>query len=182
MNVKKALIEEISEIVFGDEMGFDDLLQVLRKMALVLSEPKETVRFVKVHPDAKVPEKKLTASCYDLCAVEDRKIAPGHICKIGTGLKIELPPGFEAQVRSRSGLACNHGVTVANSPGTIDEDYRGEIVVALINHGVTDYYVDKGDRIAQLYIGLAGLTVNWEEVSELDSTERGTKGFGSTGR
>jgi dUTP pyrophosphatase len=100
---------------------------------------------------------------------------------IGTGLAIALPAGFEAQVRPRSGLAVNHGITCLNSPGTIDSDYRGEIRVILINLGAKNFAIKRGDRIAQLVI--APVTqVRLIEVSEIGETSRGSKGFGSSGR
>jgi dUTP pyrophosphatase len=100
---------------------------------------------------------------------------------IGTGLAIALPAGFEAQVRPRSGLAFDHGITCLNSPGTIDSDYRGEIRVILINLGAKNFTIKRGDRIAQLVI--APVTqVRLIEVSELSATSRGSKGFGSSGR
>jgi dUTP pyrophosphatase len=100
---------------------------------------------------------------------------------IPTGLAIALPEGWEAQVRPRSGLAIRHGVTVLNAPGTIDADYRGEVKVALVNLGSTAFRVERGERIAQLVV--ASVTqVAWDMMAELPSTERGTGGFGSTGR
>jgi dUTP pyrophosphatase len=100
---------------------------------------------------------------------------------IGTGLAIALPAGFEAQVRPRSGLALDHGITCLNSPGTIDSDYRGEIRVIMINLGAIDFAIRRGDRIAQLVI--APVTrVRLFEVSELGETSRGSRGFGSSGR
>jgi dUTP pyrophosphatase len=100
---------------------------------------------------------------------------------IETGLAIALPAGFEAQVRPRSGLAVEHGITCLNSPGTIDSDYRGEIRVILINLGAKNYAIERGDRIAQLVI--APVTqVHLIEVGELGETKRGSKGFGSSGR
>lgn len=98
-----------------------------------------------------------------------------------TGIAIELPDGFEAQVRPRSGLAIKHGITILNAPGTIDPDYRGEIKVALINLGQEDFPIKRGDRIAQLIIA-PFVKVLWEEVDELSPTLRGENGFGSTGR
>ncbi|CAL2088761.1 dUTP diphosphatase [Tenacibaculum dicentrarchi] len=99
---------------------------------------------------------------------------------IKTGLFIALPIGFEAQVRPRSGLSAKNGVTVLNSPGTIDADYRGEIGVILVNLSNQDFTVNDGERIAQLIIAKHE-RVNWQEVSALNETERGTGGFGSTG-
>lgn len=99
---------------------------------------------------------------------------------IKTGLFIALPVGFEAQVRPRSGLAAKKGITVLNSPGTVDADYRGEIGVILVNLSNTDFVINDGERIAQLVIAKHE-RVNWQEVSVLNETERGAGGFGSTG-
>jgi dUTP pyrophosphatase len=103
---------------------------------------------------------------------------------VPTGLTIALPAGYEAQVRPRSGLAAHHGVTVLNAPGTIDEDYRGEIHVLLVNHGPLDYVVHPGDRIAQLVVApVTQVAIEAvDDVIALGSTPRGTGGFGSTGR
>ena len=117
----------------------------------------------------------------DLRAAESITLKPGARHLVPTGLSIALPRGFEAQVRPRSGLAVKHGVTVLNSPGTIDSDYRGEVKVPLINHGQEDFFITRGDRIAQMVI--APVTqVSWTEVSVLDETARGTGGFGSSGQ
>ena len=108
-------------------------------------------------------------------------LAPGKHALVPTGLVIALPPGFEAQVRPRSGLAAKHGVTVLNAPGTVDADYRGEIGVLLINHGDLPFTIRRGERIAQMVIApvtRAELTA----VPQLSSTDRGSGGFGSTGR
>jgi dUTP pyrophosphatase len=107
-------------------------------------------------------------------------IASGHYVAVPTGIAIALPPGTEAQVRPRSGLARKHGVTVLNAPGTIDADYRGEVQVLLVNHGSVAFAVTRGMRIAQLIIAQAA-RVELREVRELDGTTRGTGGFGSTG-
>jgi len=107
-------------------------------------------------------------------------LAPGARALIPTGLVIALPPGTEAQVRPRSGLALRHGVTVLNSPGTIDADYRGEIQVILVNHGNDSFTVERGQRIAQLII-VATMQAVICEVASLDETTRGVGGFGSTG-
>jgi dUTP pyrophosphatase len=107
-------------------------------------------------------------------------IKKGECVLIPTGIKIALPFGFEAQIRSRSGLALNHGVVVLNSPGTVDADYRGEVKVLLINHGMADFVIKRGDRIAQMIIS----KVEMMEITETDSlpeTERGESGYGSTG-
>jgi dUTP pyrophosphatase len=111
----------------------------------------------------------------------DVTIAPGKRALVGTGLAIALPRGFEAQVRPRSGLAAKHGVTVLNAPGTIDEDYRGEIKVILINHGDEAFVVKSGERIAQLVIARVERVVLDEQLS-LDASARGAGGFGHTGR
>lgn len=107
-------------------------------------------------------------------------IEPGLYDLIPTGLSIALPPGFEAQVRPRSGLAARHGVTVLNSPGTIDADYRGEIKVILINHGAAPFTVERGERIAQMVIAPVAQAI-LVEVCDLASTARGSGGFGSSG-
>src|SRR6478752_84627 len=122
------------------------------------------------------------AAGMDLAASLDADviIAPGKRALVGTGLAIALPRGFEAQVRPRSGLALKHGVTVLNSPGTIDEDYRGEIKVILANFHTEDYVVERGARIAQMIV--APVTrVEWTQVESLEETVRAAGGFGSTG-
>jgi dUTP pyrophosphatase len=111
---------------------------------------------------------------------EPQVLRPGARAAIPTGLAIALPPGFEAQVRPRSGLALRAGVTALNSPGTIDADYRGEVKVILINHGEEELTVRRGDRIAQLVIAPV-VQATWAEVASLDETPRGSGGFGSTG-
>lgn len=118
-----------------------------------------------------------------VAAVEETQpvtIAPGEWAAIPTGLAIALPPGFEAQVRPRSGLARKHGIGIVNAPGTIDSDYRGEISVLLINWGKTPFVVRRGERIAQIVVAPVA-HVTWEEVSVLPETERGAGGFGHTG-
>ncbi len=107
-------------------------------------------------------------------------IAPGARVLVPTGLRFEIPPGHEAQVRPRSGLALRHGVTVANAPGTIDADYRGEVGVILINLGDTPFVVGHGSRVAQIVIAPV-TTAKFEETDTLESTGRGSGGFGSTG-
>ena len=108
-------------------------------------------------------------------------LAPGTHALVPTGLTIALPPGHEAQVRPRSGLAAKHGVTVLNSPGTIDADYRGEIGVLLINHGAKPFPIQRGERIAQMVIASVA-RVELVTAASLSATERGDGGFGSTGR
>ncbi len=105
----------------------------------------------------------------------------GERLLVPTGLFIALPEGYEAQIRPRSGLAFKHGITVLNSPGTIDADYRGEVKVLLINHGAEDFEIKDGERIAQMVIA-AHARIEWNSVNELEETERGAGGFGSTGK
>ncbi len=142
------------------------------------------VLFQKLRPDAKVP-RYMTAGAagLDLCAAIDTplEIAPGARIGVPTGLAMAIDHGFEGQVRPRSGLAKNHGVTVVNAPGTVDCDYRGEVQVLLINLGREPFVIAPGDRIAQLVIAPV-VQAELVEVSALDATERGAGGFGSTGR
>ena len=139
------------------------------------------LRFKKVHPDAVLPAYAHKSDAgMDLRSVADVVIAPGGRALVPTGLVMLLPPGYEAQVRPRSGLALKHGVTVLNTPGTIDEGYRGEVGVILFNTGDTAFKIAKGDRIAQMVI--APVTrARIVETDDLGSTERGAGGFGSTG-
>ena len=119
-----------------------------------------------------------------LAAVADNAplvLAPGKHATVPTGLAVALPPGFEAQVRPRSGLAARHGVTVLNSPGTIDADYRGEISVILINHGDAPFMIRRGERIAQMVIAPV-VRAELAVAASLSATGRGSGGFGSTGR
>ena len=116
----------------------------------------------------------------DLFAVKALSIAPGASALVPTGIAIELPPGTEGQVRPRSGLALKHAITVLNTPGTVDEGYRGEVGVILINHGQTMFAVEAGMKIAQLVV-TARIQVEVAEVAALQDSERGAGGFGSTG-
>ena len=108
-------------------------------------------------------------------------LKPGERKLVPTGIAIALPPGFEAQVRPRSGLALKFGIGMVNAPGTIDADYRGEVGVLLINHGHDDFVINRGDRIAQLVIA-SYTRVSWVRQDVLDETERGRGGFGHTGK
>ena len=119
----------------------------------------------------------------DVCAAVTHAVTiePGTIELIPTGFAMALPDGFEAQVRPRSGLAVRHGIGLINSPGTIDADYRGEVKVALINHGRQPYVISRGDRIAQIVIAHV-YQAELEEVDSLEDTHRGDGGFGHTGR
>ena len=120
------------------------------------------------------------AAGMDVLAAEDVALAPGARHAVATGLSVAIPPGYEIQVRPRSGLALKHGISVPNTPGTIDSDYRGELKVILINHGAEPFAIHRGDRVAQLVIAPVTQAA-WEEVEELETTARGEGGFGSTG-
>ena len=146
----------------------------------------DALRVYKMRADAVVPRCKTSgAAGMDLAACLDSPltIAPGGTARVPTGLQIALPPGHEGQVRPRSGLAARQSVTVLNAPGTIDEDYRGEVQVLLINHGSEAFTIESGDRIAQLIVA----PVTQVEIETVDNeaalggTERGDGGFGSTG-
>jgi dUTP pyrophosphatase len=121
------------------------------------------------------------AAGMDVVAAEDLTLAPGARHAVATGFAIAIPDGFEVQVRPRSGLALKHGITCLNTPGTIDSDYRGEVRVILANLGAAPFAVARGDRIAQL-VPAPVQRAAFEEVASLDSTERGSGGFGSTGQ
>ena len=121
------------------------------------------------------------AAGMDVVAAEDLDLAPGARHAVATGFKVAIPEGYEIQVRPRSGLAFKYGVTVPNTPGTIDSDYRGELRILMINHGPEPFPVRRGERIAQL-VPAAVTKADFDEVEELDSTARGAGGFGSTGR
>jgi dUTP pyrophosphatase len=141
------------------------------------------IRLNKLSPDATLPEYAhgpQEDAAMDLRSIAAVVLAPGVPQAVPTGIAIELPSGYEAQVRPRSGLALKHAIIVANSPGTIDPGYRGEIRVILLNAGASDYKIEKGDRIAQLVVARYE-PVEWEE-GELNQTVRGAGGFGSSGR
>jgi dUTP pyrophosphatase len=141
-----------------------------------------SLRVRRLSPRAELPRYATDgAAGLDLSAAIDAPliIAPGERALVPTGIAVALPPGHEGQVRPRSGLAVRHGVTVLNAPGTIDEDYRGEVKVALVNHGREPFVVEPGTRIAQLIV--APVTRVAVEEGELDETSRGAGGFGHTG-
>lgn len=117
----------------------------------------------------------------DVVAAADLELPPGARVAVPTGLAVAVPPGWELQVRPRSGLALRHGVTVANAPGTIDSDYRGEVMVLLVNLGQEVFRVRRGERIAQLVLAPVA-QAEFAPVAELPATARGSGGFGSTGR
>lgn len=120
------------------------------------------------------------AAGMDVVSAEELDLMPGQRHAVATGFAIAIPDGYEVQVRPRSGLALKHGITVPNTPGTIDSDYRGELKVILINHGDAPFPIRRGDRIAQLVIAPVQRAA-FEEVDDLDATARGAGGFGSTG-
>lgn len=139
------------------------------------------LKIKKTHTDAIIPSYAHTGDAgLDLFSIEEKIIESSSTALIKTGIKIELPEGTEAQVRPRSGLALKHSITVLNSPGTIDEGYRGEIGVILINHGKEIFKVEKGMKIAQMVIQKV-VKAQIEEVEELSDTSRAEGGFGSTG-
>lgn len=138
------------------------------------------VKFHKLCENAVLPERATAGSAgFDLRATEDFTVEPGVPCLVPTGLRMEMPPTLEAQVRSRSGLAAKYGVFVLNSPGTIDSDYRGEVKVILATHRPFVYVGKAGERIAQLVF--ANVVVPEIVEDDLDETDRGSGGFGSTG-
>lgn len=142
------------------------------------------VRILKLDPRAAAPEyQSPQAAGADLRALLDAPLAilPGARAMVPTGIAMELPPGYEAQVRPRSGLAAKHGIAVLNSPGTIDADYRGEIRVVLHNAGQEPFVVADGERIAQLVVAPVSRAA-FAEAASLGGTDRGDGGFGSTGR
>ena len=140
------------------------------------------VQIKKVHADAIIPKYQTAgAAGVDLCSVEDVTVGEGDKALVATGLSMAIPQGWEGQVRPRSGLAAKSALTVLNTPGTIDSDYRGEVKVILINHGHGVFHVRKGDRIAQMVFAPVA-QAEFAEVEVLESTGRGAGGFGSTGK
>ena len=138
------------------------------------------VRYKKISEHAIVPQKSYEGDAgFDLFSIDDIVLSPRERCLVHTGIIIELPPGTEAQIRPRSGYALKNGITVLNSPGTIDQGYRNEIGVILINLGKEDFLIEKGMRIAQLVVKPI-YDVFFQETEELSSTERGMQGFGSS--
>ena len=145
---------------------------------------KVIVKFLKLHPDAVIPEYQTNGSSgMDLSAYlnEPLELKPMERRLIPTGLKMELPEGYEAQVRPRSGMSIKHGITLINCVGTIDEDYRGEICVPIVNLSNETYTINNRDRIAQMIISPVTKAIAQEIKEELSVTSRGSGGFGSTG-
>ena len=140
------------------------------------------VRVKRLSPDARIPKAaKAGDVAFDLYSTIDYELRPRERFAVPTGIAVEIPPGYEGQVRPRSGLALKEGVTVLNTPGTVDSGYRGEIKTIMINHNEESFMVTKGMRISQLAIRPVP-EVEFIEVEELSDTERGEGGFGSTGR
>ena len=141
-----------------------------------------TLKFKRIHPDAVLPAYAHPSDAgMDIRSVADMTVPARGRALVPTGLVVLLPPLYEAQVRPRSGLALKHGITVLNTPGTIDSGYRGEIGVILFNSSDVDFQVKKGDRVAQVVIAPVAQPVI-EEAQEIDETDRGAGGFGSTGK
>ena len=139
------------------------------------------VKVKKLHPEARIPTYETAdASGMDIYAIEEVVIDPKEYKLIHTGISVEIPKGYEGQIRPRSGLASKYGIGILNSPGTIDTDYRGELKVILFNFGTKSFRICKNDRIAQLVFSKS-IRVTLEKVERLTPTERGAKGFGSTG-
>ena len=141
------------------------------------------IQIKKLSPTASIPKyETLGSSGMDIAAHLENKIVinPGEKALVSTGFAIAIPRGYEVQIRPRSGLAVKKNITVLNTPGTIDADYRGEIKVILINHGKEQFVIENGERIAQMVV-CPVIQANLEEVKELNETDRGAGGFGSTG-
>ena len=137
-----------------------------------------------LHADIALPSYATAdSSGMDICAAVEQEIVVRHgeTVSVPTGFSIEVPDGYEAQIRPRSGLALKQGITLLNSPGTIDSDYRGEVRIILSNYGGSDFHIRRGDRIAQMVIAPV-VQAEWTEVQDLERTERGAGGFGHTGR
>jgi dUTP pyrophosphatase len=150
----------------------------------VIAEEEEIQVFVKATSEEFLPKygSSLAAGAdVKACIEQDVWIEPGSTALIPSGIKVEIPPGYEIQVRPRSGLALKHGITVLNTPGTIDADYRGEVAVILINHGKVPFQVTRGMRIAQLVLAQVCKAFFALEEKELTATARGEGGFGHTG-
>ncbi len=141
------------------------------------------VRIKRVRDDALLPEYQTTGAAgfdFHAATTEPVVIKPGAMEIVSTGVAVEIPMGYELQIRPRSGLAFKHRVLPVNAIGTIDADYRGEMMIGLVNNGIADFAIEPGMRIAQGIVAKHE-TVDWEEVAELSDTDRGTGGFGSTG-
>lgn len=166
------------------ETMFHSTLQVFERL-LQCNRLSVTVQICKLSPNAIIPKyAHLTDAGADICAIEETKIEPGETKIIKTGIAVSIPVGYEIQVRPRSGLSLRSGLRIANAPGTIDSDYRGEIGVIMTNTNDIPYVIDEGMKIAQLVISPVPM-IRWEEVEtveDLGITERQADGFGSTGK
>lgn len=171
------IIQETGRVDQGDKDSKVSLRNPGRKMMRITVKVKRDSRAQKFDLPA---YETCNSAGLDLRSMDHVKIEPGDRVLVSTGLYIELPPGFEAQIRPRSGLAIKYGVTVLNSPGTIDADYRGEIKIILVNHGKEEHTIVPGDRIAQMIVSHV-TQIGWNEQHVLSETQRGTGGFGSTG-
>ncbi len=141
----------------------------------------EKIKFQRLSPDVVIPKYATEGSaCFDISSNEDYNLKPRERRAICTGLKVEISPDYEIQIRPRSGLALKYGITIPNSPGTVDSDYRGEVKVILMNQSEEIFSIKKGDRIAQGALVLV-TRATLEEVAELSQTSRGEGGFGHTG-
>ena len=146
-----------------------------------MGESEATIKVKRLSADAQIPKAAKPGDvAFDLYSVENVLLKPGERHAVKTGIALEIPIGFEAQIRPRSGLALRNGLTTLNTPGTIDSGYRGEVRVILINHGHEDFEVTVGMRVAQMAIRRVP-DVEFVEVEELNDSERGADGFGSTG-
>jgi len=151
-----------------------------------MTSTEETLRLAifKCHPHARTPHRQTAGSAgYDIHACLDNPVTmnPGERVSVPTGIQVDIPPGFVLSVRPRSGLAINHGVTLINSPGTIDPDFRGEVKILMVNLGADPFTICHGDRIAQALLEKV-YAIDWHETTQLERTARGEQGFGSTGK
>jgi dUTP pyrophosphatase len=186
MEAAKELIKELQEDDTLSPQKLDIITTIIDESIIaiykLLDVPREriNVKIQKIHPDAIIPQyAHKTDAGADVYAVEDTIIKPHTTQIVKTGIKVTIPIGYEIQVRPRSGLSLKTNLRIANAPGTIDSDYRGEIGIIMENNGNLSTTIKKGDKIAQLVISPVPM-IEWDEVEELDSTERGEGGFGST--
>lgn len=177
LKIYPSVLENFKAIARSKGLSLSKLLELFILTELAQME----LRVCKLSATAGIPEyQHETDAGLDLVSVEDVEILPGECKLIKTGIAIALPINTEAQIRPRSGLALKHGITVLNTPGTIDQGYRGEICVILINHGNETFQVNSGMKIAQMVI-CPIIKVTIQEVNKLEKTSRGSDGFGSTG-
>lgn len=193
VETEKKVIEDFLQEIYADDSLSDNKKELMTLMfkstlevfeRLVLSGRQSvTVGITKLSPDAIIPKyAHVTDAGCDVCAVEETTIEPGVTTIVKTGIAVAIPAGYEIQVRPRSGLSLKSGLRVANAPGTIDTEYRGEIGVIMTNTGSEPCTIEKGTKIAQLVLAAAPM-IHWDEVAtveELGKTERGADGYGST--